>query len=271
MTVEEPAGRRRRRSCALTEKAGGRVDDRTEQAPRPTRRSARAALTIRLPATAVSADARSRCATLGTVDRSTCARRTSPAPRRTSTPASTRMRALGRPHGGPAGHGDHERRHRRRGERPDRAARPTSSSCRSQRARLAEQVSLSTLNIALVGPDLPPYVEPPAPPVEPTGPQSFLDGLAAGWSALVVGGRRASSIVLGVLLPVARRRRARSPGASSSWSGGTGAPHPRPEPPGTADARRSRMAPARPGRRRRAPAGAVGAAGRTTRGARVLR
>ena len=33
---------------------------------------------------------------------------------------------------------------------------------RSQRAALAEQVSLSTIHVAIVGPDLPPYVAPPA-------------------------------------------------------------------------------------------------------------
>lgn len=71
---------------------------------------------------------------------------------------------------------------------------------RSQRAAIAEQVSLSTIHVAIVGPDLPPYVAPPAPVEPPTGPQSFLEGLVTGWDSLVavVSG---IAIVLGVLLP----------------------------------------------------------------------
>jgi len=73
-------------------------------------------------------------------------------------------------------------------------------SLRSQRAALAEQVSLSTIRVTLVGPDLPPYVEPVPPPAPPTGPQSFLEGLTTGWGSLVdlVAG---IAIVVGVLLP----------------------------------------------------------------------
>ena len=71
---------------------------------------------------------------------------------------------------------------------------------RSQRAAIAEQVSLSTIHVAIVGPDLPPYVAPPAPVEPPTGPQSFVEGLVTGWDSLVavVSG---IAIVLGVLLP----------------------------------------------------------------------
>lgn len=71
---------------------------------------------------------------------------------------------------------------------------------RSQRAAIAEQVSLSTIRVAIVGPDLPPYVAPPAPVEPPTGPQSFVEGLVTGWDSLVavVSG---IAIVLGVLLP----------------------------------------------------------------------
>lgn len=66
----------------------------------------------------------------------------------------------------------------------------------SERARLAEKVRLSTIHVVLYGPELAPV----APVEPPTGPQSFLDGLAAGWDALVaVAGRMA--IVVGVLLP----------------------------------------------------------------------
>lgn len=70
---------------------------------------------------------------------------------------------------------------------------------KSQRARLAEQVSLSTLTISLHGPAVaPPPVEEEV--VAEPGPDSFLDGLSAGWGSFVevLGG---IAIVLGVLLP----------------------------------------------------------------------
>ncbi|WP_162251733.1 DUF4349 domain-containing protein [Cellulomonas sp. Root137] len=66
----------------------------------------------------------------------------------------------------------------------------------SERARLAEKVRLSTIHVVLYGPELAPVA-----PVEPeTGPQSFLDGLAAGWAALV-DVASGLAIVVGVLLP----------------------------------------------------------------------
>ncbi|WP_421734481.1 DUF4349 domain-containing protein [Cellulomonas sp.] len=66
----------------------------------------------------------------------------------------------------------------------------------SERARLAEKVRLSTIHVALYGPELAPVA-----PVEPaTGPQSFLDGLATGWDALVAVAAGVA-IVVGVLLP----------------------------------------------------------------------
>ena len=71
---------------------------------------------------------------------------------------------------------------------------------RSQRAAIAEQVSLSTIHVAIVGPDLPPPVEPPAPVEPPTGPQSFVEGLVTGWDSLV-SVVSAIAIVVGVLLP----------------------------------------------------------------------
>ncbi len=65
---------------------------------------------------------------------------------------------------------------------------------KSERARLSEQVALSTLNIALYGPELAP------PPLGTAGPDSFFDGLVSGWNALV-NVVQALVIVLGVLLP----------------------------------------------------------------------
>ena len=63
----------------------------------------------------------------------------------------------------------------------------------AERARLADQVSLSTLTVAIYGPDVPP-------PVSDDGPGSFLDGLAVGWDAFV-SSVKSVVIVAGVLLP----------------------------------------------------------------------
>ncbi|MBD8060361.1 DUF4349 domain-containing protein [Cellulomonas sp. JH27-2] len=63
----------------------------------------------------------------------------------------------------------------------------------SERARLADQVSLSTLTIDIYGPDV-------APPVQTEGPSNFFDALAVGWSSLV-DVIKGAVIVLGVLLP----------------------------------------------------------------------
>ncbi|MGY4643213.1 DUF4349 domain-containing protein [Cellulomonas sp. URHB0016] len=63
----------------------------------------------------------------------------------------------------------------------------------SQRALLADQVRLSTLSVAISGPEV--VVVAPA-----TGPQSFLEGLAAGWTTFT-STVRVAAVVLGVLLP----------------------------------------------------------------------
>ncbi|MEN0128176.1 MAG: DUF4349 domain-containing protein, partial [Brevundimonas sp.] len=63
----------------------------------------------------------------------------------------------------------------------------------SERARLADQVSLSTLTISIHGLDVPP-------PVTEEGPHSFLDGLAVGWDAFV-SAVTSVVVVAGVLLP----------------------------------------------------------------------
>lgn len=71
-------------------------------------------------------------------------------------------------------------------------------SLRSERARLAERVALSTLRVSIWAPAETVPEEPV--PVEDASPSGFLGGLAAGWSALttVLGG---VVTVLGVLLP----------------------------------------------------------------------
>jgi len=63
----------------------------------------------------------------------------------------------------------------------------------AERARLADQVSLSTLTIDIYGPDV-------AQSVETEGPSNFFDALAVGWTSLV-DVIKGAVIVLGVLLP----------------------------------------------------------------------
>ncbi|ROS31299.1 DUF4349 domain-containing protein [Cellulomonas sp. PhB150] len=63
----------------------------------------------------------------------------------------------------------------------------------AERNRLADQVSLSTLTVNVYGPDV-------APPVETEGPTSFLDGIGVGWDAFL-SSAKAVLVVAGVLLP----------------------------------------------------------------------
>ncbi|GIG39560.1 DUF4349 domain-containing protein [Cellulomonas phragmiteti] len=64
---------------------------------------------------------------------------------------------------------------------------------RSERARLADRVALSTVHVEIHAPDQVP--EPVA-----TGPATFLDGLETGWTAFL-GTVRGALVVVGVLLP----------------------------------------------------------------------
>jgi hypothetical protein len=102
----------------------------------------------------------------------------------------------------------------------------------SERARLADQVSLSTLSIQIYGPDV-------APPMATEGPGSFLDGLAVGWNSFV-SSVKSVVIVVGVLLPwlafagalvaawvaVRRSRRRSAPGTGRGASDAPTAPTP---------------------------------------------
>lgn len=63
---------------------------------------------------------------------------------------------------------------------------------RAERARLAEQVALATLEIQVSGPG--------AVPAARSGPTSFLDGLAVGWQSLGVAVEK-TAVVVAVLLP----------------------------------------------------------------------
>jgi hypothetical protein len=70
----------------------------------------------------------------------------------------------------------------------------------SERARIAERVALSTLQVRISTPPEPAAPEEPAPAPEEESPRGFLGGLESGWSALVgvLGG---VVTVLGLLLP----------------------------------------------------------------------
>jgi hypothetical protein len=178
---------------ALAEGAGGRVDDRSEHAATKDDVGT-AELTIRLPAEQVS-DAVDGLRTLGTIDQLDL---TSEDVTGTAQDLDARIRAL----------------QLSVARMEDLLTRATTNEqliaaenalterqssleqLQSERARLAEKVRLSTIHVALYGPELAPVA-----PVEPsTGPQSFLDGLGTGWAALV-DVAAAVAIVVGVLLP----------------------------------------------------------------------
>jgi len=181
----------------LTEDAGGRVDDRSEKAQTDTE-VARAALTIRLPAAAVTPTLIA-LRDLGTVDTVDLAKKdVTSAARDLDARIHAMQLSVGRMENLLATATTHDDIVTAENALTERET--SLEELTSQRAALAEQVSLSTIHVTLVGPDLPPYVEPPAPPVEPTGPQSFLEGLATGWGSLVelVSG---IVIVVGVLIP----------------------------------------------------------------------
>lgn len=181
----------------LTEDSGGRVDDRAEQAQTETEVGT-AALTIRLPAAAVTPTLVA-LRELGDVDKVNLAKKDVTA---ASQDLDARIHAMqlsvGRMENLLATATTHDEIVTAENALTERET--SLETLLSQRSALAEQVSLSTIHVTLVGPDLPPYVEPPAPPVPPTGPQSFVEGLSTGWNALVslVSG---IVIVLGVLLP----------------------------------------------------------------------
>lgn len=107
---------------------------------------------------------------------------------------------------------------------------------RSERARIAEQVSLSTLTVSIATPPEPvaPAEPEPEPAPEEPRPRGFLGGLASGWSALV-GVLDGVVTVLGLLLPwlalggaiawvvLAVRRQLRRRQVTATTAGGPGA------------------------------------------------
>ncbi len=108
---------------------------------------------------------------------------------------------------------------------------------RSERARLADRVALSTLDVAIYPPD-------EAPEQESREPATFLDGLDTGWASFV-GAVRGLLVVVGILLPWLvtaglvtagvlwwrRRRAARTTATAAPLQGGGGPGSPRPTPP----------------------------------------
>lgn len=182
---------------AEVEAAGGRVDARRETAARADEGTAATAdLTVRVPAGAVTGllDALDEIGDVDHVDLSsddvTAAAQDLDARIRAMTLSVARMedllnRATTRQEVLEA-----------EGTLTERQA--SLESLQSERARMAEQVALSTLRISIWTPAEPVREEPA--PVEAEGPSGFLGGLAAGWSALVtvLGG---VVTVLGVLLP----------------------------------------------------------------------
>src|SRR4051794_40254916 len=189
ITVEDPQ-EAADEIVALTEKAGGRVDNRAEHAA-TAQDVGSAQLTIRLPADEVS-DAVDQLRELGTVDQIDLSAQD-------VTGAAQDLDA--RIHGLEISVARME----------DLLARASTSAeviaaegalaerqtnleqLKAERARLAEQVALSTLTISLYGPGL-------APQSAEQGPDSFLDGLSDGWNALV-SVVQFLVILLGVLLP----------------------------------------------------------------------
>lgn len=182
---------------AEVEAAGGRVDARRETAARADEGTAATAdLTVRVPAGAVTGllDALDEIGDVDHVDLSsedvTAAAQDLDARIRAMTLSVARMedllnRATTRQEVLEA-----------EGTLTERQA--SLESLQSERARMAEQVALSTLRISIWTP-AEPVPEEPA-PVEAEGPSGFLGGLAAGWSALVTV-LGAVVTVLGVLLP----------------------------------------------------------------------
>jgi hypothetical protein len=177
----------------LAETAGGRVDDRTEhEATKETRGTA--SLKIRVPSTEMTATLAS-LRTLGTVDQVDV---------HSQDVTNVAKDLDARIHGLELSVARMQ----------DLLARATTNEAivsaenslterqtsleqlESQRDLLADQVRLSTLTVAITGPEVVVVVE-----EEPaTGPQTFLEGLAAGWDAFTTMVRGAL-IVFGVLLP----------------------------------------------------------------------
>ncbi|WP_028044915.1 DUF4349 domain-containing protein [Cellulomonas sp. URHE0023] len=196
MTVDSPQ-ESAEAIVALAEKSGGRIDNRTERAATETS-VATAELKIRIPSSAVNATVLA-LRSLGSVDTIelgtqdvTGAAEDLDARIAGMELSVARMAEVLSKAGTSAEIADAEATLTER--------QSDLEQLKSEKARLAEQVALSTLTIALQGPAVAAPPAPPEPaPAEP-GPDSFLEGLSAGWSSLV-GILSGVATVLGVLLP----------------------------------------------------------------------
>jgi uncharacterized protein DUF4349 len=187
LAVEDPADGAQRLS-ELVESAGGRVDERSEQAASGENGGAAADLVVRVPADALTgllADLED----LGdvanvSISRSDVTTTAVDLDARISAlqTSVTRLQALME--------GAATTEALLAAEDALSKRQQELESLQSQRALLADQVELSTLTVHLA----PFGVAPPG------GPDGFLDGLATGWRALVTA-LGAAVVVLGVLLP----------------------------------------------------------------------
>ena len=187
VTVKDPAAGAQRVS-QLVETAGGRVDERTEQAASGNDQGASADLVVRVPAAALTgllADLKDVGDVANvSVSRSDVTTKAVDLDARISALQTSvaRLQAL---MGQAASTADLLAAEKALSERQENL-----ESLQSQRALLADQVELSTLTVHLV----PVGVAPPG------GPDGFLEGLGTGWRALVTT-LSAAVVVLGILLP----------------------------------------------------------------------
>jgi len=189
MEVKNPAAGAQRVS-ELVDAAGGRVDERTEQAAsgETGNQGAAADLVVRVPADALT-DLLADLEEVGdvanvSVSRSDVTSKAVDLDARISALQTSVARLQGLM-GGAASTADLLTAEKVLSER-----QADLESLQSQRALLADQVELSTLTVHLT----PFGVAPPG------GPDGFLDALATGWRSLVSAGRGAA-VVVGVLLP----------------------------------------------------------------------
>ena len=188
VTVKDPAAGAQRVS-QLVESAGGRVDERTEQAgSKKNGVEAAADLVVRVPASALT-ELLADLEDVGdvanvTVSRSDVTTKTVDLDARISA-LQTSVARLQSLMGQAASTADLLAAEKALSERQEDL-----ESLQSQRALLADQVELSTLTVHLV----PVGVAPPG------GPDGFLEGLGTGWRALVTA-LSAAVVVLGILLP----------------------------------------------------------------------
>jgi len=189
LTVEDPA-KGAQQVSELVESAGGRVDERNEQAASGKNglEGAFADLVVRVPAEALT-DLLADLETVGDVENVSVTRSDVTS---TAVDLDARISALQtsveRLQALMAGATSTE--DLLAAERELSSRQEELESLQSQRALLADQVELSTLSVHLQ----------PLGVATPGGPEGFFDGLGTGWRALVAT-VAAAAVVLGILLP----------------------------------------------------------------------